>query len=156
MNKKAALNLVWSIWRSGQNWSSETPKIIKYLFTLEVNDFGRVTNVSKHENIFCFISPSKHVTRLIVAVMAEALEGSLSLDKFKASVLESAAAVPNVDINIISCSCRGACLCEKGRNYCLCKTINSFCSSACHRPNFVFCMNNRRAQESDQPRLSKY
>ena len=58
---------------------------------LEVNDFGRVTNVSKHENISCFISPSKHVTRVIVAVMAEALEGSLSLDEFEANVIESAA-----------------------------------------------------------------
>ena len=116
---------------------------------LEVNDFGRVTNVSKHENISCFISPSKHVTRVIVAVMAEALEGSLSLDEFEANVIESAAAVPNVDINITTCSCRGSCLRERGRNYCPCKSINSFCSSACHGQNFGHCMNNRRAQESD-------
>ena len=80
--------------------------------------------------------------------MAEALEGSLSLHKFEANVIESAATLPNVDNNT-TCSCRGACLREKGRNYCPCRSINSFCSSACHGENFGCCMNNRRAQESD-------
>ena len=85
---------------------------------------------------------------VVIVVMAESFEGSFSLDDFEASAIESAAAVPNLD-NITTCSCRGYCLREKGRNYCPCKSINNFCSSACHEGDFELCMNNRRVQDTD-------
>ncbi|CAB4010988.1 Hypothetical predicted protein, partial [Paramuricea clavata] len=75
-------------------------------------------------------------------------EGSFSLDDFERSIVENAAALPNVD-NLTTCNCRGYCLREKGRNFCPCKSINSFCSEACHGDGFSCCMNNRRVQESD-------
>ncbi|CAB4019000.1 Hypothetical predicted protein [Paramuricea clavata] len=80
--------------------------------------------------------------------MAEAPEESFSLDEFETSVIENVAAVPNVD-NITTCSCRGYCLRDKGRNFCPCKSINSFCSSSCHGEDYGCCMNNRRTQEND-------
>ena len=73
-------------------------------------------------------------------------EESFSLEDFEAQVIENAAAVPNVD-NLTTCSCRGYCLREKGRNYCPCKSNNSFCSSACHGADYGYCMNNRRVQD---------
>ena len=87
-------------------------------------------------------------TRVVLVAMAESFEGSFSLDEFEASVLENVAAIPNLD-NITVCSCRGFCLREKGRNYCLCKSANNFCSSACHEGDVGSCMNNRQVQESD-------
>lgn len=121
---------------------------IKLCLPLEVNAFGSVIYVSNHENIPCGITFSKHVARVIVAVMAEAPEESFSLDEFETSVIENVAAVPNVD-NITTCSCRGYCLRDKERNFCPCKSINSFCSSSCHGGDHGCCMNNRRVQEND-------
>ena len=69
-------------------------------------------------------------------------------DDFETSVLESAAELLNVD-NITTCDCRGHCLRKRGRNFCQCRSINSYCSSACHDDDFGYCMNNRRVQESD-------
>jgi hypothetical protein len=37
---------------------------------------------------------SKHVARVVVAIMTEALEESFSLDEFETSVIENVAAVP--------------------------------------------------------------
>ena len=91
---------------------------------------------------------SKHIVIVIVAVMAEALEESFSLEEFERNELENAAAVPNLD-NMTTCSCRGLCLRERGRNFCPCKSMGSFCSNACHGDDFGTCMNNRRVQESD-------
>ena len=50
--------------------------------------------VSNHENISCVINPSKHVARVVVVIMTEALGESFSLDEIQTSVIESVAAVP--------------------------------------------------------------
>ena len=84
-----------------------------------------------------------------VSIMEKRLEESLSPDElFETSVVESAAALPNVD-NLTTCTCRGHCLREKGRNFCPCRSMNNFCSTVCHGDDFGQCMNNRRVQESD-------
>ena len=80
--------------------------------------------------------------------MSESLEGSFSLDEFEASAIENVAAIPNFDNNT-TCSCRGYCLGENGRNYCPCRNANSLCSRACHGDDFGYCINNRRAIEND-------
>ena len=79
-----------------------------------------------------------------------ASEGCFSLEEFEVSQTEEAAALPNVD-NLTICKCRGHCLKEKGRNFCPCRSLNTFCSSVCHGviANLGCCMNNKRAQESD-------
>lgn len=56
---------------------------------------------------------------------------SLTLDDLEETELERAAQFPYVD-NITTCSCRGMCLRERGRNACPCKTISQLCSKACH------------------------
>jgi hypothetical protein len=85
----------------------------------------------------------EHIVKVIIAIMAEALED------LERSELENAAEVPNMDNNMTTCTCRGICMRERGRNFCPCKNLGSFCSSSCHGDNFGRCMNNRRAQESD-------
>ncbi|CAB4006536.1 Hypothetical predicted protein [Paramuricea clavata] len=85
----------------------------------------------------------EHIVKVIVAIMAEALED------LERSELENAAEVPNMDNNMTTCTCRGICMRERGRNFCPCKSLGSFCSSSCHGDNFGRCMNSRRAQESD-------
>jgi hypothetical protein len=45
--------------------------------------------VSNHENSSCGINPSKHVARVVVVIMTEALGESFSLDEFKTSVSEN-------------------------------------------------------------------
>ena len=50
--------------------------------------------MSNHENSSCGITPSKHVARVAVVIMTEALGESFSLDEFETSVIESVAAVP--------------------------------------------------------------
>jgi hypothetical protein len=50
--------------------------------------------VSNHENSSCGINPSKHVARVVVVIMTDALGESFSLDEFKTSVIENVAAVP--------------------------------------------------------------
>ena len=81
---------------------------------------------------------------------SSSFEGSFSVEEYEAQVIENAAAVPNAD-NLTTCSCRGHCLRDKGRNYCPCKSNNSFCSSACHGEDnrLALCMNSRRVQEDD-------
>jgi hypothetical protein len=79
--------------------------------------------------------------------MAEALGESFSLEELERNELENAAALPNVD-NLTICSCRGFCLRERGRNFCPCKSIGTFCSTACHEDDET-CLNSRRVQESD-------
>jgi hypothetical protein len=79
--------------------------------------------------------------------MAEALDESFILEELDISQIENIASIPNID-NIAICSCRGNCIRERGRNFCPCKSINQYCSSACHEGNSL-CLNNRRAQESD-------
>ena len=79
--------------------------------------------------------------------MAEALRERFSLEELERNELENAAAMPNVD-NLTIFSCRGFCLRERGRNFCPCKSMGSFCSSACHE-DFDSCVNSRRVQESD-------
>lgn len=64
---------------------------------------------------------------------------SITLDDIEESELQQAAQVPYVD-NITTCSCRGMCLRERGRNACPCRTISQSCSSACH-PDSSACMN---------------
>ena len=99
----------------------------------------------------CFISDlnyenavyltSKRTVRVVFAAMAESLEGSFSVKTFELIVLKNAATIQNVD-NITTYSFRGYCLRGKGRSFCLCKNVNSFCSSEC-------CRNNWRLPESD-------
>lgn len=105
----------------------------------------KCNNVFNYENAVYLTS--KRIARVVIAVVAESIEGSFSVDEFELNVLENAAAIPNVD-NITTCSCRGYCLRGKGRNFCPCKSVNSFCSSVCHGDDFGCCMNNRRVQES--------
>jgi hypothetical protein len=57
--------------------------------------------VSNHENSSCGITPSKHVARVVVVIMREALGESFSLDKFKTSVIDN-----------VACS---SCLCGKAK-----------------------------------------
>jgi hypothetical protein len=45
-----------------------------------------------HENSSCAIIPSKHVAKVVVAIMTEALEESFSLDEFETSVIENVTA----------------------------------------------------------------
>ena len=81
--------------------------------------------------------------------MADALiEQSFTLKDLEISQIEYLATLPKVD-NITSCSCHGHCLREKGRNFCPCKSLDQFCSSACHHDNFGACMNNQRVYGSD-------
>ncbi len=118
------------------------------MFTLEGNECASV-NVYHNEGILCGIYSSKtYCRRVAAAAMAESLQRSFSLDEFEASVIENVAAVPNLDPNT-TCSCRGHCLRENGRNYCPCRNANSLCSRACHGDDFGYCMNNRRALEDD-------
>jgi hypothetical protein len=52
--------------------------------------------VSNHENSSCGITPSKHVARVVVVIMTEALGESFSafsLDELETSVIENLAAV---------------------------------------------------------------
>jgi hypothetical protein len=76
--------------------------------------------VSNHENSSCGITPSKHVARVVVVIMTEALLGeSFWLDEFETSVIENVAAVsvfmakPRAKFLTVLC------------------WINSFCSSLC-------------------------
>ena len=83
--------------------------------------------------------------------MADLLEGaeeSFTLEDLEISEVEQFVALPNID-NINSGTCRGHCLREKRRNFCPCRSLNNFCSRACHGEDFGQCMNNRRVQESD-------
>lgn len=63
---------------------------------------------------------------------------SITLDDIEESELEQAAQFPYVDN--ITCSCRGMCSRERGRNACPCWTISQSCLSAC-RPDCSACMN---------------
>ena len=51
------------------------------------------------------------------------------------------------------CSCHGACLKERGRNACPCKSMGNYCSEACHNDSNAksksICMNKRRLIEGD-------
>ena len=97
----------------------------------------------------------QHIVAVIAVDMAESIEGSFSVDEFENSLIENAAAVPNVD-NVTTCSSRGYCLRHKGWNYCPCKSLNMFCSSLCHGDDFRFCMNNRRVEENDSDETLRY
>ena len=80
------------------------------------------------------------------------MDESFTLDDIEQSDIEQVAQIPNAD-NVTVCSCRGICLRERGRNACPCKTINQYCSSACHLAedaNSNMCMNTRRVLESDE------
>ena len=86
-------------------------------------------------------------------IMADALNSSFaSLDELEISEIEQLATLPNVD-NFTSCKCRGryCCLRERGRNFCPCKSMNKYCSSACqcHKEDFGRCLNSRNLYESD-------
>jgi hypothetical protein len=50
--------------------------------------------VSNHENSSCGINPSKHVARVVVVIITEALGEVFRLKKFETSVIENAVAVP--------------------------------------------------------------
>lgn len=85
--------------------------------------------------------------------MAAELEHSFTLEELEISELEHAAENPND--HITSCTCRGFCLRENGRNACPCKSASNFCSSACHGEDFGTCMNNRRVlDDSDSDTVS--
>jgi hypothetical protein len=65
------------------------------------------------------------------------------------SEFEALAAFPNVQ-NLTTCSCRGYCLCERGRNFCPCKSVGNHCSTACRDGNtYSSCMNSRRVHKSN-------
>ena len=84
----------------------------------------------------------EHIVKVIVVIMAGTLED------FERRELETAAEVPIVD-NLTICPCCGMCMRERGRNFCPCKNLGTFCSSLCHGNNFGSCLNNRRVQESN-------
>ena len=77
--------------------------------------------------------------------MADALEESFSLEDLEISQIEELARLPNVD-NITTCQCRRryCCLRENGRNFCPCKSMDKYCSNACHGGDLLSCMNNSR------------
>lgn len=75
------------------------------------------------------------------------MDESFTLEEFEQSEMEHVALIPNLD-NVTVCSCKGVCLWDTGRNACPCKTINQYCSPACHGDNGK-CMNNRTTLESD-------
>ena len=80
--------------------------------------------------------------------MAEALDESFNtVEELEISQIEELASAPNFD-NFATCSCRGNCIQERGRNFCPCKSLNQYCLSVCHVGNHM-CLNNRRAQESN-------
>ena len=81
--------------------------------------------------------------------MAGALDESFSrLEEPEINQIEELASVANLE-NLTTCSCRGNCLRESGRNFCPCRSLNHYCSSTCHDGNSSLCLNNRRAQESN-------
>ena len=80
--------------------------------------------------------------------MADALEESFSLEDLEISQIEELARLPNVD-NITTCRGRYCCLRENGRNFCPCKSMDKYCSNACHGGDLLSFMNNPRLQESD-------
>ena len=75
------------------------------------------------------------------------MDESFTLEEIEQSELEQAALIPNTD-NITTCSCKGICLREVGRNACPCRSRGQYCSSACHGDNAI-CINNLQALESD-------
>ena len=79
------------------------------------------------------------------------MDGSFTIDDLERSNIETAAQ-PGLD-EISTCTCRGACLCESGRNSCPCRSAHQFCTSSCHRDGATsstsFCMNSRRVLEED-------
>ena len=80
--------------------------------------------------------------------MAEAFDKSFNtVEELEISQIGELASVPNLD-NVTTCSCCGNCIRERGRSFCLCKTLNQYCSSACHAGNSSP-LNNLRPQESD-------
>ena len=60
---------------------------------------------------------------------------------------EQTAQNPNT-ADITVCSCIGMCLRDNGRNACPCKTIDHYCTSACHPDAEIECMNARKNLES--------
>jgi hypothetical protein len=77
VNKEAALNLVWlAISTAGAaNRNPEGVSSNNLCLPLEF--------VSNHENISRGINPSKHVARVVVVIMTEALGESFSLDEIR-------------------------------------------------------------------------
>jgi hypothetical protein len=77
VNKEAALNFVWlAISTAGAaNRNPEGVSSNNLCLPLEF--------VSNHENIPCGINPSKHVARVVVVIMTEALGESFSLDEIR-------------------------------------------------------------------------
>jgi hypothetical protein len=47
------------------------------------------------------MTPSKHVARVVIAIITEAIEQSFLLDEFDTSVIENVAAVPSKTENVI-------------------------------------------------------
>ena len=82
--------------------------------------------------------------------MAEALDETLNstLEDIEIDQMEQLASDSYFDNNT-TCSCRGNCLRERGRNFCPCWSLSNYCSSVCHNGNSDRCLNNRRVQESD-------
>ena len=81
--------------------------------------------------------------------MDDSLNRSFDIGDAERSKIEEIAAVPNLD-SIKSCSCRGACMRERGNNACPCKSVGQYCSRACHQNDiFNTCWNRKQYQESD-------
>ena len=71
--------------------------------------------------------------------MAGALDESFSrLEELEINQIEELASVANLE-NLTTCSCRGNCLRESGRNFCPCRSLNHYCSSTCHDGNSSPC-----------------
>ena len=78
---------------------------------------------------------------------------SINLDDIEQCEIENSALLPNID-EVSVCSCRGACLKERGRNACPCKSLGNYCSEACHDHSNAgnsksSCMNKRRLIEGE-------
>ena len=83
------------------------------------------------------------------------MDESFNLDDIEQIEIEKNALFPNTD-EVSVCSCRGACLKERGRNACPCKSMGNYCSEACHgdsnaeyAKSTCICMNRRRLIEGD-------
>ena len=81
------------------------------------------------------------------------MDESFNLDDIEQLEFEKNSLFPNTD-DVSICSCRGACLKERGRNACPCKSMGNYCSEACHDDSNAeypksTCMNKRRLIEGD-------
>ena len=77
------------------------------------------------------------------------MDERFTLDDIEQSEIEQNALLPNTD-EVSVCTCKGACLKERGRKACPCRSMGNYCSEACHaNEENLTCMNRRRLLEGE-------